>query len=225
MLFNYSYNFHPLNFFIRVFRPIEVRFAGYNKFLINVFKSRHIGYSESVVLSNDSGRSYPPNLLKHTLLPSSLFTSLLYLPPPSLPPSSLFTFLLTSLFTSLFTSLLTSLLPLYLPPYLPPLFYLPPYLPPPSLPCSSHLITLPPLYLPPYLPPPSLPPSFLQIFLLPLKYNIRVEDIMVRDVRYITLNCCYRDLHNVLLTGNLKTLALVESADQKIFLMFKLNST
>ena len=44
------------------------------------------------------------------------------------------------------------------------------------------------------------------------KYNIRVEDIMVRDVRYITLNCCYRDLHNVLLTGHLKTLALVESA-------------
>uniref|UniRef100_A0AAQ5Z8L4 4Fe-4S ferredoxin-type domain-containing protein n=2 Tax=Amphiprion TaxID=80969 RepID=A0AAQ5Z8L4_AMPOC len=43
------------------------------------------------------------------------------------------------------------------------------------------------------------------------KYNIRVEDIMVRDVRYITLNCCYRDLHNVLLTGHLKTLALVES--------------
>lgn len=35
---------------------------------------------------------------------------------------------------------------------------------------------------------------------------------MVRDVRYITLNCCYRDLHNVLLTGQLKTLALVESA-------------
>ncbi|CAG06383.1 unnamed protein product [Tetraodon nigroviridis] len=31
------------------------------------------------------------------------------------------------------------------------------------------------------------------------KYNIRVEDIMVRDVRYITLNCCYRDLQNVLM--------------------------
>lgn len=46
------------------------------------------------------------------------------------------------------------------------------------------------------------------------KYNIRVEDIMVRDVRYITLNCCYRDLHNVLLTGHLKTLALVESAGE-----------
>ncbi|XP_059186724.1 chloride channel protein 2c isoform X1 [Centropristis striata] len=50
------------------------------------------------------------------------------------------------------------------------------------------------------------------------KYNIRVEDIMVRDVRYITLNCTYRDLHNVLLTGHLKTLALVESAESMILL-------
>ncbi|XP_077963025.1 chloride channel protein 2 isoform X7 [Gasterosteus aculeatus] len=50
------------------------------------------------------------------------------------------------------------------------------------------------------------------------KYNIRVEDIMVRDVRYITLNCCYRDLHNVLLTGHLKTLALVESTESMILL-------
>uniref|UniRef100_A0A671Y5A8 Chloride channel 2c n=1 Tax=Sparus aurata TaxID=8175 RepID=A0A671Y5A8_SPAAU len=50
------------------------------------------------------------------------------------------------------------------------------------------------------------------------KYNIRVEDIMVRDVRYITLNCCYRDLQNVLLTGHLKTLALVESAESMILL-------
>uniref|UniRef100_A0A8D3B9J9 Chloride channel 2c n=1 Tax=Scophthalmus maximus TaxID=52904 RepID=A0A8D3B9J9_SCOMX len=49
-------------------------------------------------------------------------------------------------------------------------------------------------------------------------YNIRVEDIMIRDVRYITLNCCYRDLHNVLLTGHLKTLALVESAESMILL-------
>uniref|UniRef100_A0A667ZCV3 Chloride channel 2c n=1 Tax=Myripristis murdjan TaxID=586833 RepID=A0A667ZCV3_9TELE len=49
-------------------------------------------------------------------------------------------------------------------------------------------------------------------------YNIRVEDIMVRDVRYITLNCCYRDLHDVLLTGHLKTLALVESAESMILL-------
>uniref|UniRef100_A0A8C8JQZ4 Chloride channel 2c n=1 Tax=Oncorhynchus tshawytscha TaxID=74940 RepID=A0A8C8JQZ4_ONCTS len=43
------------------------------------------------------------------------------------------------------------------------------------------------------------------------KYNICVEDIMIRDVMYITLNCCYRDLHDVLLTGHLKTLALLES--------------
>ncbi|KAJ8410686.1 hypothetical protein AAFF_G00186430 [Aldrovandia affinis] len=50
------------------------------------------------------------------------------------------------------------------------------------------------------------------------KYNIRVEDIMVRDVRYITLNCCYRDLHDVLLAGHLKTLALVESPDSMILL-------
>ncbi|MGH0144690.1 UNVERIFIED_CONTAM: hypothetical protein FKN15_036174 [Acipenser sinensis] len=50
------------------------------------------------------------------------------------------------------------------------------------------------------------------------KYNIRVEDIMVREVRYVTLNCCYRDLHNVLQIGNLKTLALVESAESMILL-------
>ncbi|XP_029308583.1 LOW QUALITY PROTEIN: chloride channel protein 2a [Cottoperca gobio] len=50
------------------------------------------------------------------------------------------------------------------------------------------------------------------------KYNIRVEDIMVRDVRYITLNSCYRDLQEMLLTGQLKTLALVESSDSMILL-------
>ncbi|MFT7803165.1 chloride channel protein 2 isoform X6 [Arapaima gigas] len=50
------------------------------------------------------------------------------------------------------------------------------------------------------------------------KYNIRVEDIMVRDVRYITLNCSYRELHEVLLSGHLKTLALVESAESMILL-------
>lgn len=37
---------------------------------------------------------------------------------------------------------------------------------------------------------------------------------MVRDVRYITLNCCYRDLQSVLMVGHLKTLALVESAGE-----------
>ncbi|KAK1878476.1 Chloride channel protein 2 [Dissostichus eleginoides] len=50
------------------------------------------------------------------------------------------------------------------------------------------------------------------------KYNIRVEDIMVRDVRYITLNSCYRDLQEMLLTGQLKTLALVESRESMILL-------
>ncbi|XP_067385045.1 chloride channel protein 2a isoform X4 [Channa argus] len=50
------------------------------------------------------------------------------------------------------------------------------------------------------------------------KYNIRVEDIMVRDVRYITLTSSYRDLQEMLLTGQLKTLALVESRDTMILL-------
>uniref|UniRef100_A0A667ZL66 Chloride voltage-gated channel 2 n=1 Tax=Myripristis murdjan TaxID=586833 RepID=A0A667ZL66_9TELE len=50
------------------------------------------------------------------------------------------------------------------------------------------------------------------------KYNIRVEDIMVRDVRFITLTSSYRDLQEVLLTGQLKTLALVESRDSMILL-------
>ncbi|KAK1790694.1 hypothetical protein P4O66_014553 [Electrophorus voltai] len=50
------------------------------------------------------------------------------------------------------------------------------------------------------------------------KYNIRVEDIMVRDVRYITLTSTYRDLQESLLTGQLKTLALVESTDSMILL-------
>lgn len=49
------------------------------------------------------------------------------------------------------------------------------------------------------------------LHLLIRKYNFRVEDIMVRDVRYITLNSSYRELQEMLLTGQLKTLALVES--------------
>uniref|UniRef100_A0A8C7LN33 Chloride voltage-gated channel 2 n=1 Tax=Oncorhynchus kisutch TaxID=8019 RepID=A0A8C7LN33_ONCKI len=50
------------------------------------------------------------------------------------------------------------------------------------------------------------------------KYNVRVEDIMVRDVRYITLSSSYRDVQEVLLIGQLKTLALVESRDSMILL-------
>ncbi|CAL8344733.1 unnamed protein product [Merluccius merluccius] len=50
------------------------------------------------------------------------------------------------------------------------------------------------------------------------KYNIRVEDIMVRDVRYITLTSSYRELQEVLLSSQLKTLALVESRESMILL-------
>lgn len=38
---------------------------------------------------------------------------------------------------------------------------------------------------------------------------------MVRDVRYITLTSSYRELQEMLLTGQLKTLALVESRGEK----------
>uniref|UniRef100_A0A670YWD3 Chloride voltage-gated channel 2 n=1 Tax=Pseudonaja textilis TaxID=8673 RepID=A0A670YWD3_PSETE len=50
------------------------------------------------------------------------------------------------------------------------------------------------------------------------KYNVRVEDIMVRDVRYITLNCRYRDLQDALHSTKMKSLALVESAESMILL-------
>ncbi|KAJ7990612.1 hypothetical protein DPEC_G00302200, partial [Dallia pectoralis] len=51
------------------------------------------------------------------------------------------------------------------------------------------------------------------------KYNIRVKDFMIRDVTYITLNCCYRDLQDVLQAReNLKTLALLKSSQSRILL-------
>uniref|UniRef100_A0A8D2L5W1 Chloride channel protein 2 n=1 Tax=Varanus komodoensis TaxID=61221 RepID=A0A8D2L5W1_VARKO len=50
------------------------------------------------------------------------------------------------------------------------------------------------------------------------KYNLRVEDIMVRDVRYVTLNCKYRDLQEVLHGSKVKSLPLVESAESMILL-------
>uniref|UniRef100_A0A663DWR1 Chloride voltage-gated channel 2 n=1 Tax=Aquila chrysaetos chrysaetos TaxID=223781 RepID=A0A663DWR1_AQUCH len=46
------------------------------------------------------------------------------------------------------------------------------------------------------------------------KYNVRVEDIMVRDIRYVTLNCKYRDLQHVLHSTKMKSLPLVESAGE-----------
>ncbi|NXS43299.1 CLCN2 protein, partial [Balaeniceps rex] len=50
------------------------------------------------------------------------------------------------------------------------------------------------------------------------KYNVRVEDIMVRDIRYVTLNCKYRDLQHVLHNTKMKSLPLVESAESMILL-------
>ncbi|NXY91686.1 CLCN2 protein, partial [Alcedo cyanopectus] len=50
------------------------------------------------------------------------------------------------------------------------------------------------------------------------KYNVRVEDIMVRDIRYVTLNCKYRDLQHVLHGTRMKSLPLVESAESMILL-------
>ncbi|NXM86714.1 CLCN2 protein, partial [Oenanthe oenanthe] len=50
------------------------------------------------------------------------------------------------------------------------------------------------------------------------KYNVRVEDIMVRDIRYVTLNCKYRDLQQVLHSTKMKNLPLVESAESMILL-------
>lgn len=43
---------------------------------------------------------------------------------------------------------------------------------------------------------------------------MRVEDIMVRDIRYVTLNCKYRDLQHVLHSTKMKSLPLVESAGE-----------
>lgn len=43
---------------------------------------------------------------------------------------------------------------------------------------------------------------------------MRVEDIMVRDIHYITLNCKYRDLQHVLQSTKMKSLPLVESAGE-----------
>ncbi|XP_026799136.2 chloride channel protein 2 isoform X2 [Pangasianodon hypophthalmus] len=49
------------------------------------------------------------------------------------------------------------------------------------------------------------------------KSDIHVEDIMVNDVKYITLNSTYRDLQNLLLR-KLRTIPLVKSEESKILL-------
>lgn len=63
--------------------------------------------------------------------------------------------------------------------------------------------------------------SYLQQINNPLRshfrvYNIRVEDIMVRDVQYITLSCSYRDLLNILMKSRLKALPLLKSAGKSL---------
>ncbi|XP_008941382.1 PREDICTED: chloride channel protein 2-like, partial [Merops nubicus] len=50
------------------------------------------------------------------------------------------------------------------------------------------------------------------------KYNVRVEDIMVRDIRYVTLNCKYRDLQHVLQSTKRRALPLLEAAESMILL-------
>ncbi|XP_029437184.1 chloride channel protein 1 isoform X2 [Rhinatrema bivittatum] len=75
---------------------------------------------------------------------------------------------------------------------------------------------------------PSLYDSIIQVKKLPYlpdlswshvgKYNIFVEDIMVRDVKFIASNCKYRDLQAILQECTLKTLPLVESAESMILL-------
>ncbi|XP_051520929.1 chloride channel protein 2-like [Myxocyprinus asiaticus] len=50
------------------------------------------------------------------------------------------------------------------------------------------------------------------------KYNVHVEDFMVRDVRYVSLNSTYRKILEILRTGNHKTLPVVKSTESMILL-------
>uniref|UniRef100_H3B1N9 Chloride voltage-gated channel 1 n=1 Tax=Latimeria chalumnae TaxID=7897 RepID=H3B1N9_LATCH len=75
---------------------------------------------------------------------------------------------------------------------------------------------------------PSLYDSIIQVKKLPYlpdlgwshmnKYNVFVEDIMVRDVKYLSSICKYRDLQALLKSCTLKTLPLVDSAESMILL-------
>ncbi|NXG71428.1 CLCN1 protein, partial [Baryphthengus martii] len=75
---------------------------------------------------------------------------------------------------------------------------------------------------------PSLYDSIIQVKKLPYlpdldwnhisKYNIFVEDIMVRDVKFVSSNCKYQDLQTLLQSTTLKTLPLVDSPETMILL-------
>ena len=51
-------------------------------------------------------------------------------------------------------------------------------------------------------------------FSLHSKFTIFVEDIMVRDVKFVSASCTYGELRNLLQTTTVKTLPLVESKGQ-----------
>ncbi|XP_010843013.1 PREDICTED: chloride channel protein 1-like [Bison bison bison] len=71
---------------------------------------------------------------------------------------------------------------------------------------------------------PSLYDSIIQVKKLPYlpdlgwnqlsKFTIFVEDIMVRDVKFVSASCTYGELRNLLQTTTVKTLPLVESKGQ-----------
>uniref|UniRef100_G3P7Y9 Chloride voltage-gated channel 1 n=1 Tax=Gasterosteus aculeatus aculeatus TaxID=481459 RepID=G3P7Y9_GASAC len=73
---------------------------------------------------------------------------------------------------------------------------------------------------------PSLYDSIIQVKKLPylpelkisLKYNIFVEDIMVRKVKFLSSQSTYRELNHLLETASLKTIPLVDSKESMILL-------
>ncbi|XP_022434733.1 chloride channel protein 1 isoform X2 [Delphinapterus leucas] len=75
---------------------------------------------------------------------------------------------------------------------------------------------------------PSLYDSIIQVKKLPYlpdlgwnqlsKFTVFVEDIMVRDVKFVSASCTYRELRNLLQTTTVKTLPLVDSKDSMILL-------
>ena len=55
-------------------------------------------------------------------------------------------------------------------------------------------------------------------FCFPSKYNIFVEDIMVRKVKFLSSHSTYQELNHLLETTTLKTIPLVDSKGQMIHL-------
>lgn len=53
----------------------------------------------------------------------------------------------------------------------------------------------------------------------PSKYNIFVEDIMVRKVKFLSSHSTYRELNQLLETTTLKTIPLVDSKGRLDFML------